>query len=64
MAHVVHKIGSDKKRVQFRAPHRLVDRADALSTADATTVLNAVSDARSWDANSYVQRARSLLERS
>ncbi|ELZ41913.1 hypothetical protein C463_11595 [Halorubrum californiense DSM 19288] len=38
-------------------------RPGALSTADATAVLDAVSDARSWDANSYVRRARSLLER-
>ncbi|MEF8757743.1 MAG: hypothetical protein V5A33_05870 [Halobacteriales archaeon] len=25
-------MSSDKKRVQFRAPHRLIDRADALAT--------------------------------
>lgn len=37
-------------------------RTDALSTADATAVLDAVGDARSWDANSYVRRARSLLD--
>ena len=24
-------MGSDKKRVRFRAPHRLIDRADALA---------------------------------
>jgi len=24
-------MGSEKKRVQFRAPHRLIDRADALA---------------------------------
>ncbi|MFC7099028.1 hypothetical protein [Halobaculum marinum] len=29
---------------------------------DARAVLAAISSARSWDANSYVQRARSLLE--
>ena len=35
-------MGSEKKRVQFRAPHRLIDRADALATvfgSDRTDVL-------------------------
>lgn len=35
-------MSSDKKRVQFRAPHRLVDRADALATVlgeDRTDIL-------------------------
>ena len=35
-------MGSDKKRVQFRAPHRLIDRADALAAVlgeDRTDVL-------------------------
>jgi len=35
-------MSSDKKRVQFRAPHRLVDRADALAAVlgeDRTDVL-------------------------
>jgi ubiquinone biosynthesis protein UbiJ len=31
LAHNVHTMSSDKKRVQFRAPHRLIDRADALA---------------------------------
>ena len=31
LAHDVHIISSDKKRVQFRAPHRLIDRTDALA---------------------------------
>ena len=38
----VHIVSSEKKRVQFRAPHRLVDRADALATvfgSDRTDVL-------------------------
>ncbi|WP_049986799.1 hypothetical protein [Halobellus rufus] len=37
-------------------------RTDQLSVADARLFLDAISDARSWAANSYVQRARSLLE--
>jgi hypothetical protein len=35
-------MGSDKKRVQFRAPHRLIDRTDALADVlgtDRTDVL-------------------------
>lgn len=38
----VHIVSSEKKRVQFRAPDRLVDRADALATvlgSDRTEVL-------------------------
>lgn len=35
-------MGSEKKRVQFRAPHRLIDRADALAEVlgeDRTDIL-------------------------
>ena len=35
-------MSSDKKRVQFRAPHRLIDRADALAEVlgeDRTNIL-------------------------
>lgn len=39
-------------------------RTKQLSPADARALLDQISDARSWDANSYVQRARSLLEES
>jgi len=37
-------------------------RTKHLSAADARLLLDEISDARSWSANSYVQRARSLLE--
>jgi len=37
-------------------------RTDHLSAADARRLLDEISDARSWGANSYVQRARSVLE--
>jgi predicted nucleic acid-binding protein len=37
-------------------------RTDRLAVADATTILDRISDARSWDGNSYVQRARSVLD--
>ncbi|MXR19455.1 hypothetical protein [Halobacterium bonnevillei] len=39
-------------------------RNGQLSPADAQVLLDEISDARSWDANSYVQRARSLLAKS
>jgi predicted nucleic acid-binding protein len=37
-------------------------RTDRLTVADATAVLDRISDARSWGGNSYVQRARSVLD--
>jgi len=42
LAHNVHMMSSDKKRVQFRAPHRLIDRTDALADVlgeDRTDIL-------------------------
>lgn len=42
LAHNVHIMSTDKKRVQFRAPNRLIDRADALAAVlgeDRTDVL-------------------------
>ncbi len=39
-------------------------RTEQLSTADARQLLTEISNARSWEANSYVKRARSLLETS
>jgi len=39
-------------------------RTNQLTTTEARTLLDDMSSARSWDANSYVQRARSLLDSS
>jgi len=39
-------------------------RTGQLSAADARVLLDEISDARCWGANSYVQRARSLFEES
>jgi predicted nucleic acid-binding protein len=39
-------------------------RDECLSADDAYTLLEDMSDARSWNTNSYVQRARSLLDES
>jgi len=37
-------------------------RTARLPAADAREFLDEISEARSWNANSYVQRARSLLD--
>jgi len=40
--HIVHIMSGDKKRVQFRAPHRLINRTDALADVlgeDRTDIL-------------------------
>lgn len=39
-------------------------RTEQLTTDEAFSILAAISSARSWEENSYVQRARSLLEKS
>lgn len=39
-------------------------RTDRLTSEEARILLDDISAARSWDANSYVQRARSLLDES
>lgn len=39
-------------------------RTDQLPSDDALALLEEISRVRSWEANSYVQRARSLLETS
>jgi len=42
LAHIVHIMSGDKKRVQFRAPNRLIDRTDALAAVfgeDRTDIL-------------------------
>lgn len=42
LAHNGHTMSSEKKRVQFRAPHRLIDRTDALADVlgeDRTDIL-------------------------
>lgn len=38
-------------------------RTDRLTATEARTLLDRISEARSWEGNSYVQRARSLLTR-
>ena len=59
---LIHASLADTRLVTTPTLFAAFVRTDALSPADARTVLDAVGDARSWDANSYVERARSLLE--
>lgn len=37
-------------------------RTDRLTTAEARALLDDIGDARSWDSNAYVERARALFE--
>ncbi|ELY92108.1 hypothetical protein C485_00005 [Natrinema altunense JCM 12890] len=61
---LVHASLADTRLVTTPTLLSVLVRTDQLSAADARAILDEVSDARSWDANSYVQRARSLLEAS
>lgn len=59
---VIHASLSDTRLVTTPTLLSALVRTDALSARDARAVLDSIGDARSWDANAYVQRARSLLE--
>lgn len=61
---LVHASLADTRLVTTPTLLSVLVRTDHLSPADARTLLDRISDARSWDANAYVQRARSLLEES
>jgi len=61
---LIHASLADSRLVTTPTLLSVLVRTGALSVADARTLLTEISDARSWDANSYVQRARSLLEGS
>jgi len=65
--------GDVNKAISVRADTRLVTtptllsvcvRTGQLTPEEARSFLDDISIARSWDANSYVQRARSLLDES
>jgi predicted nucleic acid-binding protein len=61
---LIHASLADTRLVTTPTLLSVFVRTDQLSTADAIALLDAISDARSWAANSYVQRARSLLDGS
>jgi hypothetical protein len=59
---LIHASLADTRLVTTPTLLSVLVRTDHLSAGDARLLLDEVSDARSWDANSYVQRAQSLLE--
>jgi len=61
---LIHASLADTRLVTTPTLLSVLVRTDRLSAGDARRLLDGISDARSWSANSYVQRARSLLEES
>jgi predicted nucleic acid-binding protein len=61
---LIHASLADTRLVTTPTLLSILVRAEELSATDAGLLLDEISDARSWSANSYVQRARSLLEES
>jgi len=59
---LVHASLADTRLVTTPTLLSVLVRTEQLPAPDARAILDEISDARSWDANSYVQRARSLLE--
>ncbi|MEF8815094.1 MAG: hypothetical protein V5A55_14970 [Halovenus sp.] len=59
---LIHASLADTRLVTTPTLLSVFVRTDQLPATDALRLLDAISDARSWGANSYVQRARSLLE--
>ena len=59
---LIHASLADTRLVTTPTLLSALVRTEHLSAAEARLLLDEISDARSWDANSYVQRARSLLE--
>jgi len=60
---LIHASLADTRLVTTPTLLSVLVRSEQLSDSDAQRLLDGISDARSWDANRYVQRARSLLER-
>lgn len=59
---LIHASLADTRLVTTPTLLSVLVRTEQLSASDAQMLLDGISNARSWDANSYVQRARSLLE--
>ncbi|WP_276256811.1 hypothetical protein [Halomontanus rarus] len=59
---LIHASLADTRLVTTPTLLSVLVRTEQLSAADARLLLDEISKARSWDANSYVQRAYSLLE--
>lgn len=61
---LIHASLADTRLVTTPTLLSVLVRANHLTSTEARTLLDVITDTRSWDANSYVQRARSLLEES
>jgi predicted nucleic acid-binding protein len=61
---LIHASLADTRLVTTPTLLSVFVRTDRLTPDEAHTLLNDISTVRSWDANSYVQRARSLLDTS
>lgn len=59
---LIHASLADTRLVTTPTLLSVFVRIGQLSPSEARMLLDNISDARSWDANSYVRRARSLLE--
>ena len=60
---LIHASLADTRLVTTPTLLSIFVRTGHLSAANARLLLDAISDARSWGASSYVQRARSLLKK-
>ncbi|RXK47035.1 hypothetical protein [Halorientalis pallida] len=61
---LIHASLADTRLVTTPTLLSILVRTEQLSASEARLLLDEISDARSWDVNSYVQRARSLLTES
>ncbi|WP_431358875.1 hypothetical protein [Halovenus amylolytica] len=61
---LIHASLADTRLVTTPTLLSVFVRTEQLRADDALTLLEEISSARSWDGNSYVQRARSLLDTS
>jgi hypothetical protein len=59
---LIHASLADTRLVTTPTLLSVFVRTEQLSAADARLLLEEISVACSWEANSYVQRARSLFE--
>ena len=61
---LIHASLADTRLVTTPTLLSVLVRTEQLSAGDARILLEEISDARSWNANSYVQRARSLFQKT
>ena len=59
---LIHASLADTRLVTTPTLLSVLVRAGELSATDARALLDEIGESRSWDANSYVRRARSLLD--